>query len=145
MAQTEGVAPRSQEKPLARFEEIQVGEELASFEYVLTTEQLQEYRDSVEDAAALFSTIATKHDFNVLHKKYRVPSTINAGQVVELFNPPIPGKRIRVSGKVVDKYVRREKPYVVVEATAVDEDGRLIERTTTSQMWKPEEVGKKWG
>ena len=135
----------SHERPLARFEEIQVGEELASFEYVLTAEQLQEYRDSVEDPKAMFSTIATKHDFNVLHKKYRVPSTINAGQVVELFNPPTPGKRIRVSGKVVDKYVRREKPYVVVEATAVDEDGRLIERTTTSQMWKPEEVGKKLG
>ena len=32
----------------------------------------------------------------------------------------------------------------VIEATATDEDGRLLEKLRTYQMKKPDEVGKKW-
>jgi len=46
----------------------------------------------------------------------------------EFFNPPVPGKKIFVTGRIVDKYIRRDKPYLVIEAEAKDEDGRLIER-----------------
>ena len=49
-----------------------------------------------------------------------------------------------VTGRVYDRYWRRDKPYFVTEATAVDEDGRLLERVRTYQLKKPEEVGKKW-
>ena len=66
---------------------------------------------------------------------------VNAGNEVEFFNPPIPGKTIRVTGRVADKYLRRDKPYLVIEATAVDEDGRLLEKLRTYQMKKPDEVG----
>ena len=69
---------------------------------------------------------------------------VNAGNQVEFFNPPIPGKKIKVTGRVADKYMRRDKPYLVIEATAVDEDGRLLEKLRTYQMKKPDEVGKKW-
>ena len=57
---------------------------------------------------------------------------------------PIPGKKIFVKGRIADKYLRRDKPYLVIEATATDEDGRLLERLKTYQMKKPDEVGKKW-
>ena len=32
----------------------------------------------------------------------------------------------------------------MIEATAVDEVGRMLERLRTYQMKKPDEVGKKW-
>ena len=57
---------------------------------------------------------------------------------------PIPGKVIKVSGRVADKYLRKDLPYIVLEATAVDEDGRLLERVRTYQLKKPDELGKKW-
>ncbi|MCL4535871.1 MAG: hypothetical protein M1370_12025 [Bacteroidetes bacterium] len=133
------------DKPRLTFEEAQIGADLGSYEYTLTQEQAERYRWSVEDHAALFPTIAVKHDASALRVKYEPGSAVNARQRMEFFNPPIPGKKIRVTGRIVDKYIRREKPYLVIEATAVDEDGRLIERTTTYQMRKTEEVGKKWG
>ena len=69
---------------------------------------------------------------------------MNAGNEVEFFNPPIVGKKILVKGRVADKYLRRDKPYIVIEATATDEDGRLLEKLSTYQLKKPDELGKKW-
>ena len=63
---------------------------------------------------------------------------------MEFFNPPIPGKKIIVTGKIQDKYTKRDNPYIVIEATAEDEDGRLIEKLRTYQIKKPEVLGKKW-
>jgi hypothetical protein len=127
------------------YEAAAIGEELGSYEYVLSQETLDKFRRSVDDPEAPFPTIAIKHDstaFWMVYEDYAGP--VNAGNDVEFHNPPIPGKRIRVTGRIADKYWRREKPYLVLEASAVDEDGRLLERTRTYQMSKPDELGKKW-
>ena len=131
-------------RPFA-FENVVPGEELGSYEYTLTDEQFKHFRDSVEYPNVPFPTIAVKHDATAMRMAYPISSGVNARQVMEFFNAPIPGKKIKVKGKLIDKYVRRDKPYIVIQAEAVDEDGRLIERTTTYQMKKPDEVGKKWG
>ena len=49
-----------------------------------------------------------------------------------------------MTGRIADKYLRRDKPYIVIEATAIDEDGRLLEKLSTYQLKKPDELGKKW-
>ena len=128
-----------------KYDELVIGEQLGSFEYVLTQEMLDDFRESVEDPEAPFPTLAVKHDGTSLNMVYKdTTGGVNAGNEVEFFNPPIPGKKITVSGRIADKYVRRDKPYLVIEATATDEDGRLLERLRTYQMKKPDEVGKKW-
>ena len=127
------------------YDDVEVGEELGSYEYVLTQEMLDNFRASVEDPDALFPTLAVKHDATAFNMVYQDNTGgVNAGNEVEFFNPPIPGKKIKVTGRIADKYWRRDKPYMVIEATAVDEDGRLLEKLRTYQMKKPEEVGKKW-
>jgi hypothetical protein len=134
-----------QKLPQLDYNKLQIGEELGSYEYLLTQEMLDEYRKSVDDPEAVFPTIAVKHDATALAMVYEdTIGGVNAGNEIELHNPPIPGKKIRVTGRIHDKYVRREKPYLVIEAKAVDEDGRLIETMRTYQMKKPDEVGKKW-
>jgi len=102
-------------------------------------------RASVEDPDAAFPTIGVKHDATALAMCY-VDNIggVNAGNEMEFHNPPIPGKKVKVTGRIHDKYSRRDKPYLVIEATAVDEDGRLLEKMRTYQMKKPDEVGKKW-
>ena len=128
-----------------QYNDLVIGEPLGSYEYVLTQEMLDNFRESVEDPEAVFPTLAVKHDATALNMVYKdTTGGVNAGNEVEFFNPPIPGKRIVVSGRVANKYVRRDKPYLVIEATATDEDGRLLERLRTYQMKKPDEVGKKW-
>ena len=135
------------EQPLKQFvyDEVEIGEELGSYEYLLTQEMLDNFRASIDDPEGCFPTLAVKHDATALAMVYDdTTGGVNAGNQVEFFNPPIPGKRIRVTGRVADKYLRRDKPYLVIEATAVDEDGRLLEKLRTYQMKKPDEVGKKW-
>ena len=127
------------------YDNIQIGEELGSYEYVLTQEMLDNFRASVQDPDACFPTLAVKHDATALNMVYDDQvGGVNAGNEVEFFNPPIVGKKIFVKGRIHDKYLRRDKPYMVIEATAVDEDGRMLERLRTYQMKKPDEVGKKW-
>ena len=127
------------------YNEVQIGEELGAYEYVLTQEMLDNFRASVDDPEAPFATLAVKHDATSLAMVYDdTTGGVNAGNQVEFFNPPIPGKKIKVTGRIADKYWRRDKPYLVIEATAIDEDGRLLEKLRTYQMKKPDEVGKKW-
>ena len=128
-----------------KYDDLVMGEELGSFEYVLTQQMLDDFRESVEDPEAPFPTLAVKHDGTALNMVYYdTTGGVNAGNEVEFFNPPIPGKKISVTGRIADKYWRRDKPYLVCESTAVDEDGRLFEKMRTSTMKKPDEVGKKW-
>ena len=135
---------QEQLKPF-KYDDVQIGEELGSYEYVLTQEMLDNFRASVQDPDACFPTLAVKHDATALNMVYDDQvGGVNAGNEVEFFNPPVVGKRIFVKGKIHDKYLRRDKPYMVIEATAVDEDGRMLERLRTYQMKKPDEVGKKW-
>ena len=134
-------------EPLKPFNyaDIAIGEELGSYEYVLTQEMLDNFRSSVDDPDAPFPTLAVKHDATAFAMVYDDQTGgVNAGNEVEFFNPPLPGKKIRVTGRIHDKYLRRDKPYMVIEATAEDEDGRLLEKLRTYQMKKPDEVGKKW-
>lgn len=124
--------------------EAQVGEELGSFEYVLTRAQVDNYRKSVDDPEAPFTTLAVKHDSVAFQMVFEGGGGVNARTEVHFFNPPIPGKKIKVTGRIVDKYVRRDLPFLVVEATATDEDGRLIEKVKQYSMQRTQRVGEKW-
>ena len=131
--------------PELEYDKLQIGEELGSYEYLLTQEMLDSFRASVEDPDAAFPTIAVKHDATALAMSYQDNlGGVNAGNEMEFHNPPIPGKRVKVAGRIHNKYSRRDKPYLVIEATAVDEDGRLLDKMRTYQMKKPDEEGKKW-
>ena len=145
---SQGASARPSAKgPLKTFnyDTAQIGEALGSYEYVLTQEMLNNFRAAVGDPEAAFPTLGVKHDATALAMVYEDKTGgVNAGNEVEFFNPPIPGKKIRVTGRIHDKYLRRDKPYLVIEATATDEDGRLLEKLRTYQMKKPDEVGKKW-
>ena len=127
------------------YDKAEIGEALGSYQYTLTQEMLDAFRASVEDPDAPFPTLGVKHDATAFAMVYDDPiGTVNAGNEVAFYNPPIVGKTIHVTGRISDKYLRRDKPYIVIEATAVDEDGRLLEKLSTYQLKKPDELRKKW-
>lgn len=126
------------------WDDAQVGDEFGSFEYILTQAQVDNYRKAVDDPEAPFTTLAVKHDVTAFGLIYEGTSGVNARNEVQLFNPPIPGKKIKVTGRIVDKYIRRELPYLVIEAVATDEDDRPIEKITTYLMQRTQKVGEKW-
>jgi hypothetical protein len=135
------------------WESIPVGDDLGTLDYVLTDQMVSDYRRVVDNPHAAYPTVAARHPANLFYRKYasimRVP---NMGHDSEYFNPPIAGKRITIHGRIADKYIRRGNAYIIVEATATDEDGRLIERSKLVGLAR--EVGKqaahaniaeKWG
>lgn len=138
--------------PGGLWERIEVGEDLGSYDYVLSEEAVADYRRVVDNPHAAYPTVAARHPANLFYRRYggrmRVP---NMGQDSAYHNPPRPGKRITVSARIADKYIRRDKPYLVIEARAVDEDGRLIEVSRliglAREAGQPalEEVTRKWG
>lgn len=135
------------------WESIPLGDDLGSLDYVLTQQMVDDYRRVVDNPHAAYPTVAARHPANLFYRKYaavmRVP---NMGHESEYFNPPIPGKRITIHGRIADKYIRRGKTYLVVEATAIDEDGRRIERSRLVGLAREvgrqaahEDIAKKWG
>jgi hypothetical protein len=134
------------------WESIPVGDELGSLDYVMTAEMIADYRRVTDNPLAAYPTIAGRHPARLFYRKYKeVMRVPNSGHDSEYFNPPIAGKRITISGRIVDKYIRREKPYLIIEATAIDEDGRLIEVSRLVGLARQvgqrahEDVARKWG
>lgn len=66
----------------------------------------------------LFTTVYDAHTVVGLHTQ----------EELWFVNPVFCGERVRLSGQYVDKYERRGKGYVVMEAEARGEDGRLLLR-----------------
>ena len=127
------------------WEALQVGETFERFEYTLTEEMINDYRQGVMDPEASFPTISHKVDVRQYNSKYTDAGSVNARCAFHSYNPPIAGKRLTVTAWIADKYLRRGKNYIVTEAVSVDEDGRLIDRVITHELKQPSEVGKKCG
>ena len=130
---------------LLDWEALEVGETFEKYQYVLTQEMLDTYREGVMDPEAAFPTISHNVDVKQYNKKYRDDGSVNARCAFYCYNPPLPGKRLTVTAWIADKYLRRGRNYIVTEAVSVDEDGRLIDRVITHELKQPSEVGKKWG
>jgi hypothetical protein len=72
---------------------------------------------------------------------YQYPfSFVHAKQETEFINPLPLGKPARAITKIVDKYVKRDKGYIVIESLIVDEDGVEIMRTRNHAMIDDERV-----
>ncbi|MBL8689734.1 MAG: hypothetical protein JNL04_11575 [Rhodospirillaceae bacterium] len=133
------------------WESIPVGDDLGVMDYVMTEKMIADYREVVGNPTAAYPTVAARHPANLFYRKYRsVMRVPNTGHDSQFFNPPIAGKRIFVKATVTDKYIRREKTYLIIEATATDEDGRLIEISRLVGLARPTtrpalaDVAKKW-
>ena len=130
---------------LLDWEALKVGETFETYEYVLTQEIIDTYRNGVMDPEVSFPTISHKVDVKRYNTKYRDAGSVNARSAFYCYNPLVAGKMIRVRAWNADKYLRRGKNYIVIEAVSVGEDGLLIDRVITRELEQPTEVGKKWG
>jgi len=122
---------------------LEVGYELEPLEFTVTSELNQQYLYAQEDFHPMYinedeSGPAFVHPSLLLNmsNKTRSPSfymapgwgAIHAGDDTEFINPAMVGKNLRVTWKVLEVYEKRGRPYNVIEAVMVDEDGREILR-----------------
>jgi hypothetical protein len=124
-----------------RFDLIQVGSDEDLGTIVVTQTQTDENRKALDWPEAPFPVLhGTKPDST----KGLFPPRVNARSIRQFFNPPIPGKKINLRMRIVDKYLRDGVPYIIEETTAKDEDGRVIEIMTVHQLLRTKKVGEKW-
>jgi acyl dehydratase len=139
-------APWEGRKPF-KWEEIEPPIDLGTLEYLITEENLEYHRKAVEWPEAFQVTNEMKPVAMVMSARYySEPGErhINVRHNIEYFNPMVPGKKILISVKLVDKYIKRDKPYIVLETDVWDEDGRHIEKYTRTRMTEAPKLGQKW-
>jgi acyl dehydratase len=135
--------------PTISFEGLTVGEEFRSDDRLIRPQDVEAYAFVVDDHDPWFfgpspfggpivhPTLLANQALFLRHTRYVVPAGLHARMVFE-FVAPIPlGTRARSTGRVVDKYVRRDKPYMVTEYETRDEAGEILVRGRFVQMLLP--------
>jgi 3-hydroxybutyryl-CoA dehydratase len=121
------------------YEEIEVGEDLGLYEHPLTKQLVQKYRAAVESTypwqilknstpiPLVPPTLIGNLSFRLLETKfYRQPGTIHASQEMKFFHPIRLDRRLFSKGKILDKYIKRGKQWVVYEAYFYHEDDQEL-------------------
>jgi len=128
------------------YDVLQVGEEFASDAQLVTPEDVETYAFAVDDQQAWFSgdspfggpvahpTLLGNQALRLRHSRYIVHAGLHAKMEFEFLEPIRSGVRARSRGRVIDKYERRGKPYMVTEFVTEDEQGTALVRGRFTQM-----------
>ena len=125
---------------------LQVGEEFISNDHLVTPEDVEAYAFAVEDFNSWFlgespfggsvahPTLLGNLALHLRHSKYIVRAGLHAKMRFEFLEPVRVGTRVRARGKVVDKYIKRDKHYMVTDYAIEDQDGTPLIRGQFTQM-----------
>jgi acyl dehydratase len=128
------------------YEALQVGEEFVSEPQLVSPEDIEAYAYAVDDHHPWFfegspfggpvahPTFMANQALRLRHSRYIVPAGLHAKMEFQFLEPIRPGARVRSRGKVIDKYERRGKPYMVTEYVTEDENGTVLVRGQFTQM-----------
>lgn len=142
---------------------LEVGQELGPLETVFTEKDVGEYAASIDDENAwyldrsllrppvahpgmttgFYFMLCYEAWFKVLGDAAQSLVGIHAKAEHHYANPIPIGKRLTVRGKVAEKYIRRDRYYVVVELWTVDEEGRDIVHSRDTILLTPVRISDK--
>jgi len=133
---------------LSNGNEVYVGRYMGQRTVELTPELVQLYSEAVEDnnpwyrgASAFGAAVAPAL---LLHSEVyrrldwylpRIYGNLHARQEWELFQPMMVGDSVTSRSVVIDRYVKRNREYVVNEVTCFGDDGRMLNRGRTHQSF----------
>jgi acyl dehydratase len=125
-----------------------VGRDMGGNEYHITPEMVWLYEDGTEDRnpwyrgpspfdgavapALLFHSEVYK---NLSWYLPNIIGNLHAKQEWELFHPMMVGDMVRTRSTVVERYLKRNREYVVNEVVITDGDGRWLQRSRTHQSF----------
>jgi len=142
---------------------LRLGQELDSMEVVFTEEDVRAFAAAIGDenpwyleaspfgqpvchpaiTADLAIRLFQQSSSKILGDNAPPRAGIHAKAERRYTNPLPVGKRLTLQGKVVEKYIRRDRYYVVVEVWVVDEDGRNIVRIEDTLLLSPVRISEK--
>ncbi len=129
-----------------------VGRDMGGHEYAVTSELVRVYEEGTEDRhewyagrspfggavapALLFHSEVYK---NLAWYLPNLIGNLHAKQEWELFHPMLVGDTVRTRSTVVERYVKRNREYVVNEVVISDAEGGWLQRSRTHQSFLVEE------
>lgn len=128
------------------YDAVEVGEEFVSDDHLITPEDIETYAFAVDDYHAWFfgdspsgghiahPTLLGNQALHLRHSKYVVHAGLHAKMEFNFLQPLRVGMRVRSRGKIIDKYIRRGKKYMVTEFVTTEEDGTELIRGQFTQM-----------
>lgn len=127
------------------WDDIVPGEPRKTIEYTLTKEAIQKYCRSVGDLHPLYMDeeyakaspyggliapptihILLMFACTPLDDWMRSPGTVNAGQCWTYNKPARPGDRIRMEGRALDKWIRKDRLFVVHDNVFFNQNNEVI-------------------
>ncbi len=133
------------------YETVQVGEEFTSDDFLIKPEDVDTFAYAVDDHNPWFfedspfggpvvhPTLLGNQALLMRHSRYIVPAGLHAKMQFEFVEPLRVGMRVRSYGKIVDKYERRGRHYMVTQFETRDEEsGTVLTRGQFTQMIFPE-------
>lgn len=118
------------------FAEAQLGADLGSVQYELNEKLVSRHRASTHQSPypaqggkelAPVSILASD-GIRLTEARYDISQSVHAGQRLEIVNVPFVGSRVTVRGRLVGKFEKGGRQFVVVETTSEDDAGRLLAR-----------------
>jgi hypothetical protein len=141
------------EGPVMVFEQMEVGEEMPELDVVfdedmqgrflaaLKEENPWYFRGSPWGGPITYHPLLDDAPMEATMQRYQYPfGFVHARQETEFINPLPLGKPAHITTRVVDKYEKRGKGYIVIESLIKDEDGLEIMRTRNHAMIDDERV-----
>lgn len=132
--------------------EVYVGRDMGGHEYTLTPDLIRLYEEGTGDHNAWYRTASPfgrsiapallLHSEVYKNLSWYLPNLIgnlHAKQEWELFQPMLAGDTVRTRSTVVERYLKRNREYVVNEVLITDRDGRWLQRSRTHQSFLIEE------
>ena len=125
-----------------------VGRDMGGHEYTVTPEQVRRYQEGTDDHnpwyrdGSPFGTAVAPallfHSEVYSNLSWYLPNLIgnlHAKQEWELFHPILVGVPVRTRSTVVERYVKRQREYVVNEVLITDVNGAWLQRSRTHQSF----------
>ncbi len=128
-------------------DEVYVGRDCGRRDCEITPELVRRYSEGVGDYNAWYTGSspfgAPVAPALILHSEvYRTVDwylslygNLHAGQEWELYEPIMVGDRVTARSTIVDRYIKRDREYVVNEVSVSAADGRLLNRGRTHQSF----------
>lgn len=125
-----------------------VGRDMGGHEYTIAPDMIRLYADGTDDRNAWYrgdspfgAAVAPAllfHSEVYRNLAWYLPNLIgnlHAKQEWELFHPMLVGDTVRTRSTVVERYVKRNREYVVNEVLITDSTGRWLQRSRTHQSF----------
>ena len=129
-----------------RYSDVEPGLDLGVYEYTITPEQARAYAASLGDQTDWYEQDSPfggpiappgflANDYvKLIASQYEFVGGVHAKQENTYLSPARPGRRLRVTGRIADKYERRGKLWIVVETTTTDETGQELARSRNTLL-----------